>query len=161
MMRLAIPGAVLLAVLSGQAQAAETYKNPRFGITTRIPLDFQRAHTSASGDGATFNDASGAELDVFGYLMDLELEADMVERSYNWTDAGGEVTYQASGETWYVLSGRTADGASFYARHVAGETCDGEPVLAAMILTYDAREKPRIDPLIGAMAGSLGFVPCK
>lgn len=151
----------LITLVGTQALADEVYWNKYLNFTATLPAGFVRTHTTSSGDGATFSDASGAEIDVYGYEMDLELEADLVERIYFWTDDGGTITYQASGEDWYVLSGLTGTGAVFYNHQISGEDCDGRPILAVMTLTYDPAEKARIDPLIGPAAASLRFLLCR
>jgi hypothetical protein len=142
------------------ASAQEVYQNDSFGYSATIPTGFQRSHTTSSGDGATFTDSSGAELDIFGYAMDLELNSDMSERMQFWIDGGGVITYQAAGENWYVLSGFTAANGVFYDRHVAAETCADLPIVAVMSLTYAQASRPRIDPLIGPTAASLSGPDC-
>ena len=71
--------------------------------------------------------------------------------------AGGKarVTYEATGKTWCVLSGFTAEGAIFYQR--VRFSADGDALIAVHFV-YPEEDKEEWDPVVERMGKTLRFV---
>ncbi|WP_323771409.1 hypothetical protein [Antarctobacter sp.] len=153
-MRLALLTALVL--LASQAPA-ETVG--RFGVHATLPGGYTIDPPPGNDDGRTFLYPDGAEIRLWGgWLMDT-LASDRADRRGYYLSDGAEITYDAAGADWYVLSGFLGN-AIFYLRVEQGRTCGGEAALAHLELLYPVDVRAYYDPQIGAIANSLGFGPC-
>ena len=148
--------AAALATPAG-AQDLARYTNVRFAITALVPADLHRQPPPANGDGATFAGPAGEMVLVFGGWDGFGgLGQDMAQRR------GGlaEITYEAAGEGWHVVSGYDGSGAIVYHKAIAGENCRGQSVIGHVEMRYPQADRGTYDPLVKPIADSLAFAPC-
>lgn len=142
------------------ASDLNSYTNARFGVTGLVPSGFLPQPKPVNGDGRRFMVADGlAEVSIYGSydaMGDVPEYRAFLKETYSET---GQVTYQAGGADWFVLSG-LSEGRLFYLRVVQGHNCHAEIVYAHMYVAYAQRARDRMDPLIGPMGKGLGFAPC-
>ncbi|MCC1493640.1 hypothetical protein [Cognatishimia sp. F0-27] len=153
-MRVPVPICLCLAILAAGTAVAQTFG--RFAVEAELPPGFAMAPPPENDDGRSFIDGQGAEIRVWGrYILDTLSEDEAAMRTFYET-LGGEVTYRAGGQDWYVLSGFLGQEV-FYARVEDGETCVGEHARASVQMRYPVEERARYDPLIATLSASLGF----
>lgn len=143
----------LFLLLAGSAAAAadqfiphgdgwQTYANSRYGIRLDFPGDLFRPEAAPeNGDGRVF-DAANATLQVHAFH---NIEGD-TPRSLKRRTVGSEgyedVTYQASGGSWLVLSGYRGD-MIFYEKFAFR---DG--VISAFGIEFPRDQKPFYSPIV-------------
>ena len=66
-------------------------------------------------------------------------------------DADAVITYQAHGDTWFVISGTKGADRIFYERHILSH---GTQMTEGFVMSYPASLKQKYDPIIGRMAKS-------
>lgn len=153
--RLAI--ATLLACTVPAMADTLHYQNDRFGTSATLPADFVASPAPANGDGRVFTHPRlDGSISVYGsYNISGERLSD--HRDYLtqlYLDSGQTITYQASGTSWFVLSGW--DGRNIY--YLRAEGCTGGPV-HHMYFSFAGSEKPLWEPLINRYAKSIDG-PC-
>ncbi|WP_116201699.1 protein kinase domain-containing protein [Amycolatopsis circi] len=102
---------------------SNTYTNPRFGFTVRIPQGYTAApYSPDNGDGMTFtNTALDATLTVWGTNAGGRTSAAALADAAAETEAnGGQVTYRKDEGDHYSISGYQSDGKIFYERDFLG-----------------------------------------
>lgn len=152
----------MLVALPGMNMAhAETYVNERYGVTLDIPETFRADPDWDSDEGQRYTARGGASLIVWG-LEDGVDYRDIRDFRDWWAETfrnSGEITYEAGEDDWYVLSGFERE-RIFYLRVEEGESCDGQPVLAAFLIRYWPRQRDIFDDRIKALGESLDTGAC-
>lgn len=151
-----VPVILCLCVAGAAVSVASAQTWGRFGVEAELPPGFSMAPPPENDDGRSFIDGEGAEIRVWGSAILRSLEADEMAMREFYETLGGEVTYRAGGENWYVLSGFLGQ-EIFYARVENGETCGGTDARASLQILYPVDERERYDPMIDDLANSLGF----
>jgi hypothetical protein len=103
-------GAAMLA-----ATAAYSESFGRFGVALDVPDTFTMEPPPANDDGRSFTDARGGTLRVWGGWPLDGLAADKAQVKGFYQSDGAEITFEAAGQGWYVLSGYLGD-MIFYTR---------------------------------------------
>jgi hypothetical protein len=143
---------VLLCATAARAQQI-TYVNERFGTEVTFPADIfsNRMDPPANGDGLTFLSSDGASLAVYGMNNALaQTPAGLVQEAKAQSSGDYDLTYSKAGKDWAVLSG-FEQGLVFYERFEFG----ADDVIHAFLMKYPPSLKPKYDPLVGPIAGSL------
>ena len=158
MQRMKTLTAIVLGVLLGSstigAAAADDwriYQNDRYGTTVDYPTSFRAMPPPDNDDGRAFKNADGGAFSVFASYGGLDF--DLVEfRDFTVKNlaAGSVVTYQASGDDWFVISG-TRGGAIFYERYLLSH---GGEMTEGFVISYPATLKKTYDPIVARMAKS-------
>ncbi|MEM1376793.1 MAG: hypothetical protein AAGG69_05325 [Pseudomonadota bacterium] len=154
MRRLSLIVGFLLATLSPVSADEITYKNARFGTILTLPADFIEAVGPAptNGDGRIFS-ADGIDTTIAVYGS-FNLESDSAQTllevaAVRARSRGDHVTYSASGDGWYVMSGFRSDDI-FYERHeLSGD------VIHSVALLFPADKQKKYDAFIGQLAQRL------
>ncbi|WP_051166426.1 protein kinase domain-containing protein [Amycolatopsis orientalis] len=108
---------------SSTPAVSNTYTNPRFGFTTRVPEGYTAApYQPDNGDGMTFtNPALDATLTVWGTNSGGRGTAAALADAAAAEEAnGGRVTYRKDEGDHYSISGYQSDGKIFYERGFSG-----------------------------------------
>ncbi|MFB9927722.1 protein kinase [Amycolatopsis halotolerans] len=108
---------------SSSPAVSNTYTNPRFGFTTRVPQGYTAApYSPDNGDGMTFtNTALDATLTVWGSNSGGQTAAAALADAAAAAEAnGGRVTYRKDEGDHYSISGYQSDGKIFYERGFSG-----------------------------------------
>ncbi|SFP59745.1 protein kinase domain-containing protein [Amycolatopsis rubida] len=108
---------------SSSPAVSNTYTNPRFGFTTRVPQGYTAApYSPDNGDGMTFTDTSlDATLTVWGTNSGGRTTAAALADAAAAAEAnGGRVTYRKDEGGHYSISGYQSDGKIFYERGFSG-----------------------------------------
>ena len=146
--------AVIATIAATNAVAAPfTYVNERFGTVCTFPDEIftDRQPEPDNGDGQEWLSADGASLICSGILnIDDDTPKGFVAAEKASDEIGYKVTYSKAGKDWAVLSG-LKDGKIFYERRLFVR--DG--VIRTVWIGYPQALKPKYDPLVGAIAGSL------
>jgi hypothetical protein len=140
-------------VASIAVAAPFTYVNERFGTVCTFPDDIftDRQPEPENGDGQEWHSADGASLICSGILnIDDDSPKGFVAAEKASQRPGYKIAYSKTGKDWAVLSG-LKDGTIFYERRLFGK--DG--VIRTVWIGYPPALKPKYDPLVGAIAGSL------
>jgi len=158
--RVAAPrGRASLAALAALATAAAAdgwtrYADPRFGAAADVPPGFAAAEPPAGGGGLEFAGADGrARLAVYG-LPNAEGQRLAEYSAFSLEEearAGWTVTYDRTGDGWFVHSGRK-EGRIFYEKTILA--C-GSRVVNSVWLEYPSDLKARFDPIVGRVSASL------
>lgn len=155
--------ALALGLTGGGAGAENVYYfNERFDVTAEIPADYEARHASDNGDGQEFRAPDGqVRIRVWGahdILSDMAAEFDFALNSY--LGRGDVIAYQRLDGRGFEFAGLHRDGSGFYRRTLAGETCEGDPVMGSMQVDYPAADKVALGGLIRDLAGSLHIGAC-
>ncbi len=97
-------GIVITYMLLASAALADTrYCNERFGFCVSYPTQFKMHPAPDNGDGQAFYDEQGFSLIVSGInnVMDDDLDRLLKSQRKDFD----QITYQARGKNWFVLSG--------------------------------------------------------
>ncbi|CUH76562.1 hypothetical protein [Tropicibacter naphthalenivorans] len=148
---------VLALVMLGDAALAGVYG--RYGVTLDVPGGFEMLPPPGNDDGRGFTDRAGGRLSVWGSWQIEPLADERAFRKSSYLEQGAEITYEAGGKTWFVLSGYLGREV-FYLRVEDGQTCGGEDARAFFEVTYPVEFRSRYDDLPGRFGKSLGFGPC-
>ncbi len=138
----------------------EAYTNARFGYTVDVPEEFLVGEAPENNDGRTFTAPDGqGSVAVYGSFNALEHTPESLQQELrkDFLAPGGRarVTYEATGKSWCVLSGITADGAIFYQR---GRFSSDKETLIAVFFVYPETQKDAWDPVVERMGKTLRFV---
>lgn len=150
--------------LTGGGACAETfyYFNERFDVTAEIPVGYEAGHTATNGDGQEFLSPGGdIRVRVWGahdILSSVAVEYDFALNSYR--GRGDVIAYQWQDARGFEFSGLHRDGSGFYRRTLAGETCEGEPVMGSVQVDYASMDKVALGALIREIAESLHIGAC-
>jgi hypothetical protein len=144
--------AVFYVVCPVGADDWRTYHNERYGTTIEYPDYFRAGTPPANSDGLEFKCNDGADFSVFASYNALDfnlagLKAFITEN----LKAGEVITYQAQGDNWFVISGRSDDGV-FYERHLLSH---GGQMTEGLVMSYPSRLKQKYDPVVARMSKSL------
>jgi hypothetical protein len=139
------------------AQDLARYTNARFAITALVPSHFEKEPPPENGDGATFVGPAGETVLVYGgwnAFGGLE--------QYMASVRGGlaQVTFEAAGAGWQVVSGYEHSGEIVYHKAIAGKNCRGDKVMGHVRLRYPGPYRVFYDPLVKPIADSLDFALC-
>ena len=150
-----------LIVLAPPAVADElTYHNDRFGVTARVPFGMVSTVEPENEDGRTFYDPiDNASVRIWGSYATIGLAAFRARRTEDLESRGAEITYEAGGNSWFVISGYLDDEV-FYLRAERGRTCEGEPVWAHIDIRFAEDLRPRFESLVDPLANSLRVAGC-
>jgi hypothetical protein len=144
-------GAALVASAPAWAETWKTYRNERFGTTIEYPDRFRPGRPPDNGDGLGFKSADGAEFSVFGGLNVLEYDlAGLKEAIVKEREPGEQITYQADGPNWFVISGTRADRV-FYERHLISHRSE---ITNGFVMSYPARLERAYDAVVTRMSKS-------
>jgi hypothetical protein len=145
---------LLAAALSAAFAGADnwlTYHNDRYGTTIDYPDFFKPQRPPDSDDGREFKSVDGAGFWVAASYNALDFNVvtyrDFILKNL---DAGAVVTYQARGDTWFVISG-TKGGDIFYERHMLTHKAQ---LTEDFGISYPSALKSTYDPLVARMAKS-------
>jgi hypothetical protein len=130
-----------------------TYVNDRFGTTLSYPADvFLMRPPPENDDGRTLVAADGAKILVFaGYNVANDTLAS--KRASLTGDDYARIAYNATGKTWFVVSGHRAIGgvdSIFYEKYIVSAA----DTIHSLIVTYPATLKARYDPIVDRVAAS-------
>lgn len=139
------------------AQDLARYTNARFGVTALVPSTFTMQPPPANGDGAVFVGPGGGTITVYG---GYDLFGGLGPAMQFVKDGLAQVTYEAEGPGWQVVSGFAPTGEIVYNRAETGFTCSGELAIGHVELRYPRAARETFDALVKPVADSLGFVPC-
>lgn len=133
----------------------EVYENTRFGTRVSYPSNLFRAKAPpANNDGRSFEGIGGShEFIVFGqHNIDGLGVRGLIEQDISW---GGydAVTYEKSGDGWYVLSGYK--GANIFYRKVFLD--EQSETLHVLEITYPSALKREFDAVVVEMASSFAM----
>jgi hypothetical protein len=148
----AVLGAIgLVFAAPAEADQWRTYQNDRYGTTIDYPDQFKPEPPPGVDDGRTFISADGAQFSVYASYnaenFNLTAYQDFTLKNL---DPGQAVTYKASGNNWFVISG-TKGNDIFYERHLlshSGQMTEG------FSMAYPAAAKQIYDPIVARMAKS-------
>lgn len=92
-----------------------TYSNPRFGYVLQYPVFFIPKPDPANGDGRSFISPDGKTTITVWGSHSPAVQGKSPKEYYEWNLANteGQITYKASGDTWYAMAGIQGD-MSFY-----------------------------------------------
>ncbi|MDY8109426.1 hypothetical protein U0C82_09765 [Fulvimarina sp. 2208YS6-2-32] len=143
--------AALFVGLSASAEAGAadlTYENERYGTSATFPSELFPDPLPApqSGDGLGWSAPNGAEIFVYARANAGGETARSIIASRAATD---DVTYEASGKRWAVVSGYR-DGRIFYERYILR----GDLVHSVSI-RYPEEVRETYDPIVGDITNSL------
>lgn len=129
------------------------YQNARYGTFISYPASYYSPEPPpGNGDGRSFVSADGASrFFVFAQYDAFDLtQAEMMKRD---EAAGGydDVTYRASGEGWFVLSGHI--GSNVFYRKVIR---DPSGLIQVFQIVYPGSLQQAFDPVVTFMANSFG-----
>lgn len=148
-----------LTVLANAALAEEQYRiyeNERFGTLVHIPPRFTMQDESIFGESAAFGgtDWEGS-IHVYAANGDVgDTIADGLARLVEFFRQDGiEITYQATREDWFVLSGIVED-QIVYTRAKIRDDCF-PVVFHHVTFEYPRRDKKRWDPIVRNSGSSL------
>ncbi len=147
---------VFLFTMTLSAASADnwhTYINDRYGTTIDYPDVFKPEPPPDADDGRRFNSADGAFFWVTASYYTEALDLDLAGYRASVLkdlDKGSVVTYQASGKTWFVISGTKGD-EIFYQRHMLTH---GAQLTEIFGIFYPAALKSTYDPIVARMAKS-------
>ncbi len=144
-------------VPAGAAEEWRTYHNARFGLVVDVPADFQPGMEPANGDGLSFFSPDGhGAITAYGGFWGVTQPDFGAYRSALVTgdrESGLDVTYQETGEDWFVYSG-ILGGDIVYQRVEIATGCSGDIALHVR-LVYPREAKEAWDPVVARAAGSL------
>lgn len=112
---------VIARPIGDAGQRWSIYRNVRFGYQICYPPALLKAQGEApNSDGQRFQSTDGAVLLVFGSnnVLERTLMQEALDQASSYTGKGGSITYRAARDNWVVLSGRGANGTSFYMKTV-------------------------------------------
>lgn len=143
--------AIALRVGAAGADDWLTYHIDRYGTTIDYPDIFQAQAPPDSNDGRQFKSADGADFTVSASYNALHFD---VPRYLSFIvkhlDPGAVVTYQARGDSWFVVSG-TKGADIFYERHVLSHQAQ---MTEDFVISYLALLRAVYDPIAARMAKS-------
>ena len=89
-------------------------------------------------------------------ISEEDFDAYLADRKDALGGEGVEITYEASGEDWFVLSGKGEDRV-VYLRVEAAESCGGDPIFAHLRIGYptDLPDRAALEERIGGIAATL------
>jgi hypothetical protein len=153
---LTLSAVTLLASVSLTRIAAaddwRTYQNDRYGTTIEYPDIFKPGTPPDNNDGLEFKSADGANFSVFASYNALDFDlAGFREFTVKDLDADAVITYQAHGDTWFVISGTQGADRIFYERHILSH---GTQMTEGFVMSYPASLKQKYDPIVARMAKS-------
>src|SRR5262249_35687949 len=123
-----------------------------------IPDELDPQQEPVNGDGREFKSKDGT-VRVTAWAMWLSEVNDFDDLYREALKPDGEhraVTYHARGASWFVTSGRTADGRVFYERSVRHRAGEGEQIGRVELVYPDAR-RATYDTLAVRIAESFKF----
>lgn len=135
---------------SSSPAVGNTYTNPRFGFTTRVPQGYTAASYSPdNGDGMTFtNTGLDATLTVWGTNSGGRTTAAALAAAASEAEAnGGRVTYRKAEGDHYTISGYQSDGKIFYERGFTGAGST-----ASLRWVYPREHKSELDTPVSTTA---------
>lgn len=129
----------------------------RFGVRAGLPQPHVMGDAPGNDDGRSFALDGGYSVALFGSYQIWALEEYHALRRDWIIDAAGQITHDAEGADWVVLSGRV-DGSVFYLRDEAGEDPSGDPVWVHMRADdpVDGPGRAAHDAMTAGIAASLG-----
>jgi len=130
------------------------YVNDRFGTSLSYPADvFVVQPPPENDDGRTLVAFNGAKILVFaGYNVDNETLAS--KRASLTGNDYAQIAYNATGKTWFVVSGHRAIGgvdSIFYEKYIVSTASE---TIHNLIITYPAKSKAGYDPIVERIAAS-------
>jgi len=139
---------------AGFAEDFTRYYNSRFGFTVSYPARMGMDPAPENDDGRRISDGEGFVLTVYGSHNVFEM--DVKEAAGAAKDLFDEVTYEASGKRWFVLSGYREDSIVYMKQWV------GPDFLNCLIMEYPQERKKNYDQSVAAIArsfksGELGY----
>ncbi|MBR0550881.1 hypothetical protein, partial [Stakelama marina] len=147
-----------------------TYTNGRFGFQITLPagtaadgetmrtLDWRLTGSGDATDGAVFEADDGhIELLAFGQ----QFWQDSWQQVYQMAaqalkEDGSTITYQRITDKWFVYSGKTKTGDTYYQRTQRAQNCLKDPITITATLTYADSDKwigSLIVPLMASLEG--------
>jgi hypothetical protein len=146
----AIVSATMFAAPAGAANWL-TYHNDRYGTTIDYPDQFTAEPPPDSNDGQRFKSADGAKFAVYAYYNTLDFNvAKFRDSTLKNLAAGQVVTYQASGDNWFVISGTDVANV-FYER---GLLSHGGQMTEGFSMFYPSAVKQSYDAIVARMGKS-------
>jgi len=128
------------------------YVNPRFGTAINYPSGlFLADPPPANGDGRNFRSVDGrAEFLIYGQYNALDQSLSSLREDDRSSGRYDSVTYEKTGNDWYVLSGYMGD--RVYYRRV--QLTGGGDTVHVFEITYPPSDKPALDPITTQMSRS-------
>lgn len=141
--------AVASLVGLGRAEGVQRYCNPRFGFCVDYPLGLVMEPEPTNGDGRRLHDSKGLVMIVSGInnVTDDSLESEMQSQRNDFD----QVSYQAIGKNWFVLSGKKGDDILYRKTYIGAGT------MHHLSLEYPFSLKRAYDPIVSRISRS--FTP--
>ncbi len=138
--------AICLIVPIADAKEFQQYCNGRYGFCVAYPRHFEADPEPANGDGRQLHDAKGFSMVVSGInnVINDSLESEMQSQSKDFD----QITYQAKGADWFVLSG--IKGTDILYRKVYL----GPEAINHLWLRYPASQKKEYNPMVTKISRS-------
>ena len=128
---------------------SKSYCNARFGFCVRYPASLLMDKPPVNGDGRRFDNGNGLEMTASGInnVLDDTLQSEMRSAS----DDFGQITYEAKGKNWFVLSGlkKGATDTIIYLK-----TFIGRGSVNHLEITYPVAQKEVYRTVVGNIARS-------
>lgn len=159
-----------LAAIQGSTAAADSlaYTNGRFGFQVTLPagsaddggtmrtLDWRLTGSGDATDGAVFEADDGhIELRTFGQQFWQDSWQQVYQMAaQSLKEDGSTITYKRITDRWFVYSGKTKLGDTYYRRTERAQNCMKDPITITATLTYSVSDK-WVGDLIGPLMASL------
>ncbi|WP_203561180.1 hypothetical protein [Jiella pacifica] len=146
---IAAAGGLAATIFCGPVLADQvTYKNERFGTKASFPSEAfpQKLPAPVEGDGLAWASPDGAQIFIYARENAGDETPKSVIRARGRTD---DVTYDASGRRWAVVSGYR-DGKIFYERYIFRGN-----LIHSVAIRYPEDERATYDKLVGPVTMTL------
>ena len=144
---------LLLGVMTqvNAQQAYTKYCNARYGFCVEYPVNFGMEPASYNNDGRVFYDNEGYSMRAYGSYnaLDHSLETEMRENE----KAFDVITYRASKNSWYVLSGYKDDKIVYLKTYISRD----KRVFYHLRIKYPAKFKTEYNEIVSSASRS--FTP--
>ncbi|RUT33021.1 hypothetical protein EMQ25_07805 [Arsenicitalea aurantiaca] len=142
-----------------QSDGWEAYQNAELGYRIELPTGvLDGVEVIETDAGVTLTAIGPVQIDVLGSANMQGFTPDEFSATIEAADGLREVTYRASGNSWFVLSGFLRDDAGtgeeliFYTKYLFNAD---RSAVSAFEVSYPASEKARLDPVVTRIEKSL------
>jgi len=148
-----------IVTTTARAETWRIYENARFGTTIEYPDRFVAGKPPENGDGLSFSSADGSSFSVWGSHNSLDHNLAQQEAFFRkiLQEDGAIITYRASRENWFVLSGTQGD-KTFYVRELLSNR-NNTRLIHGFKIVYPSRLDKAYDPIVTRMSHSLRESP--
>lgn len=149
--------ALLMSTSSGLAEEWRAYTDPghRYSIDLPATTFALQGSVGASGHMTLTEIGGGAAIDVYTGSNSKHLSPADFAAELSQAGEIKDITYRASGQSWFVISGHYASGNPpliYYAKYMFSA---GGSAVAGFEVSYPVDEKVRMDPIVTHFEKSL------